>query len=215
MKKKIQFGVLINHCYLMRKKRFYTKEVFSKNIPRNNVSTNQRYLSRFIHNKQDFMRLWQWTKLWPIFQSGVKTVVSAEWREADKTVQNCNSFWDVYGIIYIGHLQKGKYTNSEYYMELLGLLKDEIVQNFRTWKKLCTVSKTIAKLHEIWIGIGSPITKLFRPSSQWLMALLISKSFSSNENVIAEIEADFEDNDNFFYKHCIEKLEKCWTYWTM
>ena len=38
-------------------------------------------------------------------------------------------FWDARGIIYIDYLEKGKYINSDYYIELLVRLKDEIAKN--------------------------------------------------------------------------------------
>ena len=37
-------------------------------------------------------------------------------------------FWDAHGIIYINYLEKGKYINSDYYIELLVRLKDEIAK---------------------------------------------------------------------------------------
>ena len=36
------------------------------------------------------------------------------------------------------------------------------------------------------------------------------KRFGSNEEVIFEIEANFESKDELFYKKDIEKLERCW-----
>ena len=69
-------------------------------------------------------------------------------------------FWDVHGLIYIDYLEKGKTTNSDYYIALLESLKKEIAEKMLHLKKkmvlfhqdnaLCHKSmKTMAKLHEL------------------------------------------------------------------
>ena len=72
---------------------------------------------------------------------------SAEWRAAGesrrkrpKTQQSAGKaktsvFWDAHGIIYIDYLEKGKYINSDYYIELLVHLKDEIAKKRLHMKK--------------------------------------------------------------------------------
>ena len=44
-------------------------------------------------------------------------------------------FWDVQGILFIDYLQKGRTINSEYYMALLVLLKEEIAKKWPQMKK--------------------------------------------------------------------------------
>ena len=72
---------------------------------------------------------------------------SAEWRTAGesrpkrpKTQQSAGKvmasvFWDAHSIIYIDYLEKGKYINSDYYIELLVRLKDEIAKKRLHMKK--------------------------------------------------------------------------------
>ena len=136
-------------------------------------------------------------------------------------------FWDVHGIIYIDYLERGKYINSDYYIELLVRLKDEIAKKRPHMKKKkiifhqdnapCHKSmKTMAKLSELGYELlpHPPYSPDLAPSNYWLFAdlkkMLQGKRFGSNEEVIAETEAYFEAKDKSFYKHGIEKLEKRW-----
>ena len=117
-------------------------------------------------------------------------------------------FWDAHGIIYIDYLEKGKYINGDYYIELLVRLKDETQKNDRTWRgKKSSFIKTNCFPHP-------PYSPDLAPSDYWLFAdlkkMLQGKRIGSNEEVIAETEAYFEAKDKSFYKHGIEKLGKRW-----
>jgi len=76
---------------------------------------------------------------------------------------------------------------------------------------------TMAKLHELKFELlpHTPYSPDLVPSDYYLFAdlkkMLQGKRFGSNEEVIAEIEAYFEDKDKSFYKKGVEKLEKRWT----
>ena len=60
-------------------------------------------------------------------------------------------FLDTHKIIFIGHLQKGKKFNGEYYANLLWLLKDEIKKNVYIWRKRkCCFIKTVSA-HVYWL----------------------------------------------------------------
>lgn len=133
-------------------------------------------------------------------------------------------FWDAQGILFIDYLEKGKKTNSEYYMALLVCLKEEIAKKRPHMKKKkvlfhqdnapCHKSiVTMAKLHELLPH--SPYSPDLTPSNYYLFAdlkkMLAGKRFSSNEEVIAETEAYFEAKDKSFYKKGIEMLERRWT----
>ena len=124
-------------------------------------------------------------------------------------------FWD----------EKGKYINSDYYIELLVRLKDEIAKKTTAHEEeknhlssrqytVPQVNENDGKIVEIRLGIASPPTILSRssPRDYWLFTdlkkMLQGKRFGSNEEVIAETEAYFEAKDKSFYKHGIEKLEK-------
>jgi len=129
-------------------------------------------------------------------------------------------FWDAHGIIYIDYLKKGKSINSDYYIELLVRLKDEIAKKRPHMKKKkiifhqdnapCHKSmKTMAKLNELGFNLlpHPPYSPDLAPSDYWLFAdlkkMLQGKRFGSNEEVIAATEAYFEDKDKSFYKHGI------------
>ena len=125
------------------------KKVFSKWVPRlltmeqkqQRVDDSESCLSLFTRNKQDFLRRYvtmdeRWIHH---FTPGSKRQ-SAEWHAAGesrpkrpKTQQSAGKvmvsvFWNAHGIIYIDYLEKGKYINSDYYIELLVRLKDEIAK---------------------------------------------------------------------------------------
>ena len=59
-----------------------------------------------------------------------------------------------------------------------------------------------------------PYSPNLAPSDYWLFAdlekMLQGKKFGSNEEVVAETEAYFENKDEAFYKKGIDKLEKRW-----
>ena len=136
-------------------------------------------------------------------------------------------FWDAHGIIYIDDLEKGKYINSDYYIELLVRLKDEIAKRRPHMKKKKIVlhqdnapchksMKTMAKLSELGYELlpHPPYSPDLAPSNYWLFAdlknMLQGKRFGSNEEEISETEAYFEAKDKSFFKLGIEKLEKRW-----
>ena len=53
-------------------------------------------------------------------------------------------FWDVQGILFFNHLEKGKTVNSEYYITLLMHLKEEIVKKQpQMKKKKCSFTNTM------------------------------------------------------------------------
>lgn len=83
----------------------------------------------------------------------------------------------------------------------------------------CTISQvheTMAKFNEF--GFYLLPHPLISPdlASATTGSLLVSikcsreKKFGSNKQVIAETEAYFEAKDKFFYRHCLEILERRW-----
>ncbi len=68
------------------------------------------------------------------------------------------------------------------------------------------------------VGLQSTfsLTIISRSSPQWLLALRWSQEDAPGKKIwlewgrIAATEAYFEAKDNSFYKHGVEKLEKCW-----
>ena len=219
------------------------KKVFSKWVPRlltmeqkqQRVNDSESCLSLFTRNKQDFLRRYVTMDETSIHHFTPESKrQSAEWRAAGesrpKTQQSADKvmasvFWDAYGIIYIDYLEKGKYINSDYYIELLVRLTDEIARKRPHMKKKEIIfhqdnapchksTKTMAKLFEL--GYELLPHPQYSPdlafSDNWLFAdlkkMLQGKRFVSNKEVIAETEAYFEAKDKSFYKHGIEKLEK-------
>ena len=204
------------------------------------VDDSESCLSLFTRNKQDFLRRYMtMDETWIHHFTLESKQQPAEWREANeshpkrpKTQQSAGKvmasvFWNSHGIVYINYLEKEKYINSDYYIELLVRFKDEIAKKRPHLKKKkitfhqdnspCHKSmKTMAKLSELGYELlpHPPYSPDLSPSDYWLFSdfkkILQGKRFSSNEEVIAETEAYFEAKDKSFYKHGIEKLEKRW-----
>ena len=114
---------------------------------------------------------------------------------------------------------------SDYYMELLDRLSAEIKKKgthmqkkkvlFHQGNASCHKSmKTMVKLNELSFELlPHPLySPGLAPSDYWLFAdlkkMLQGKRIGSNEEVIAETEADFDRKDESLYKKGIEKLEK-------
>ena len=74
----------------------------------------------------------------------------------------------------------------------------------------------MSKLHELHIELllHPPYSLHLAPNNYWMFVdlkrMLQEKRFGSNEEVISETEAYFEDKDKLFYKKGIKLLEKGW-----
>lgn len=165
---------------------------------------------------------------------------SAEWTAGDepnpkraKTQQSAGKvmasvFWDANGIIFIDYLKKGTTINSDYYCALLDRLKAEIAKKrphlqkkkvlFHQDNAPCHKSmKTMAKLNELGFELlpHPPYSPDLAPSDFFLFSdlkrMLAGKKFKSNDEVIAETEAYFDEKEKSYYKSGIEKLENRYT----
>ena len=211
-------------------------KVFSKWVPRlltmeqkqQRVDDSESCLSLFTRNKHDFLRRYvTMDETWIHHFTPESKRQSAEWRAAGESRPKrpktqhlagkvmASVFWDAHRIIYIDYLEKGKYINSDYYIELLVRLKDEIAKKRPHMKKKkimfhqdnapCHKSmKTMAKLSELGYKLlpHPPYSPDLAPSDYWLFAdlkkMLQGKRFGSNEEVIAETEAKLRPRTNHF-----------------
>ena len=119
-------------------------------------------------------------------------------------------FWNAQGILFIDYFEKVRAINSEYYIALLMCLKEEIAKKCPQMNKKVLFHQdyapchksitTMVKLHEL----HPPYSPDLAPSNYWLFAdlkrMLQGKRFSSNEEVISEIEVYFEAKDKSFHK---------------
>ena len=136
-------------------------------------------------------------------------------------------FWDAHGILFIDYFEKGKTINSDYYVALLDGLNAEIKKKrphmqkkillFHQDNAPCHKSmKTMVILNELSFKLlrHPPYSPDLAPSNYWLFVdlkkMLQGERFDSNEEVIAETEAYFENKDKSFFKKGIGKLEKRW-----
>ena len=86
-------------------------------------------------------------------------------------------FWDAQGIVFINYLEKGRTTNSEYYIALSVGLKVEIATNEKESalsQRQCTMSQVDCNDGEsTWtsLWIASTPTLFSRSGPQWLLAV--------------------------------------------
>jgi [histone H3]-lysine36 N-dimethyltransferase SETMAR len=221
------------------------RKLFAKWVPREltidqkqqRFDDSEECLAMIKRNKSDFLRRYvTMDETWLHHYTPESNRQSAEWTARDesnpnrpKTQQSAGKvmasvFWDAHGIIFIDYLEKGKTINSDYYIALLGRLKDEIAEKRPHLKKKkvlfhqdnapCHKSmKTMAKLNELGYELlpHPPYSPDLAPSDYFLFAdlkrALAGKKFKDNDGVIAETEAYFADKTKEYYKSGIEKLE--------
>ena len=131
------------------------------------------------------------------------------------------------GILLIDYLEKGRTVNSEYYIALLVLLKEEIAKKTATNEKgkvllhqdYAQYQKsivTMAKLHEVHFELllHPSYSQNLAHSDYWQFAdfkrILQVNRFSSSEEGTSETKAYFEAKDKSFHKNGIKFLEKHW-----
>ena len=193
---------------------------------------SQQCLSKLKRNSQDFWRrfvtvdeTWihhytpeskqqskQWTAPGECAPKKAKTVLSAG--KVMATV-----FWDSQGIIFIDYLQKGRTITGAYYSILLHRLYEEL----RTKRPRLAHKKVIfhhdntstvamAKLHELGFELlpHPPYSPDLAPCDFFLFPnfkiWLGGKHFSSNEEVIAAVDAYFEDLEITYFSEGIKKI---------
>ena len=157
----------------------------------------------------------------------IKQVLKTVMEDRKLKVREIAKMVNISSIIYIDYLEKREYINSDYHIELLVRLKDEIAKKRPHMKKEkiifhqdnapCNKSmKTMAKLSKLGYELlpHPPYSPDLAPSDYWLFAdlkkMLQEKRFGSNEEVIAETEVYFVAKDKSFYKHASERLKKRW-----
>ncbi len=98
-------------------------------------------------NRISCVGLWQWMKHGSIIFTHsrigsqlscvqpVKAIWNVQKHKSQMAESWCQFFWYVHGIIYIAYLEKGKSINSDYYIELLRLLKHKVARKWPHMKK--------------------------------------------------------------------------------
>lgn len=137
-------------------------------------------------------------------------------------------FWDAQGILFIDYLQKGLTLNSDYYMKLLVTLKQVIGEKRPKMQKKkilfhqdnapCHKSAvTMKKLDDLGYELlpHPPYSPDLAPSDYYLFSNLKlhlqGRRYKSNEEVIDETNAYFEEKDESFFKRGIEMLQGRWS----
>lgn len=138
------------------------------------------------------------------------------------------TFWDSHGIIFIDYLEKGKTITGKYYSALLDRLSDEIKEKRSHLQKkkvlfhhentpAHTSVTAMAKFNQLrWELFPHPAYSpdlapsdyhLFPNLKRWLQG----KRFASNEEIINETNAYFEELEKPYYLKDIKMLPDRWT----
>lgn len=201
---------------------------------------SRQHLERFKRNKKDFVRRFiTMDETWIYHHDPKSKQEAKEWCEpgtsAPKRVRVQKSakkvlasvFWDAKGILMIDYLQTGKTINSNYYCNLLEKLDEKIREKRPGLQKKKIIyhhdnapahsaQKTIAKISDLKYEIlqHPPYSPDLAPSDFWLFPhlkkFMRGKRFSSNEEVIAAVEAYFNSLPEIHFRDGIQKLEEYW-----
>jgi len=134
-------------------------------------------------------------------------------------------FWDAHGIIFVDYLKKGKTITGEYYASLLDQLKVIISEKrphlnrkkvlfHQDNARVHTCLKSMAKIEQLKFELVDhpPYSPDLAPSDFFLFPnlkkWLAGQRFSSNEEVIDQTNAYFEDLPKSYFSDGLKKLEK-------
>ena len=136
-------------------------------------------------------------------------------------------FWDSRGIIFIDYLEKGETITGAYYASLLDRLNNEIKEKRpHLTKKKVLLHQDNARVHTCTVAMAKieslrfellehpPYSPDLAPCDYFLFPNLKKwlggKRFESNEDVIAQTNAYFEELPPSYFKDGLNKLEKRW-----
>lgn len=230
-------SILHKHLDMKKLSARWVPRLLTVEQKRNRKTTSTQVLNMIKRNPVDFwQRLITVDETWIHHYTPETKNQSKQWVEAGgsapkkaKTVKSADKvmatvFWDSSGILLIDYLEKGKTITGEYYRGLLDQLKDAIKEkrpHLQKKKVLFlqdnasshTAADTIMKLREIHFELlpHPPYSPDLAPSDFFLFPNLKKwlggKRFSSNEEVINETNAYFEEFDKSYFSDGIKKLE--------
>ena len=136
-------------------------------------------------------------------------------------------FWDSRGIIFIDYLEKGETITGAYYASLLDRLNNEIKKKRpHLTKKKVLLHQENARVHTCAVAMAKieslrfellehpPYSPDLAPCDYFLFPNLKKwlggKRFESNEDVITQTNAYFEELPPSYFKDGLKKLEKRW-----
>lgn len=208
---------------------------------RNRVQTSKECLALLQRNKQDFWRRLVTTdETWLHYYEPERKEQSKQWtqkgentpRKFKRTISAgkvmASVFWDANGILLVDYLEKGRTINSEYYCALLDKLRAAIDEKRPSTKRKkilflqdnapCHASHlTTSKILSLHFELlpHPPYSPDLAPSDYFLFPNLkkhlSGKKYETNDELIAETEAYFEELDKSCYSEGIMALEKRWS----
>lgn len=234
-------NILHKHLHMRKLSARWVPRLLTIDQKRNRVTTSVECLEMLRRNPDDFLRRYITVdETWIHHYTPESKIQSRQWVEAGssaptkaKVVASAGKvmatvFWDAHGIIFIDYLQKGKTITGLYYSALLDRLDNEIKEKRPHLKKKKVLFHqdnapahkslvVMAKLHELRYELlpHAPYSPDLAPCDFYLFPNLKKwlggKRFGSNEEVMAETNAYFEEFDKSYYLDGIKKLEYRWT----
>lgn len=201
---------------------------------RNRVVDSQIILELFRRDPDEFLRRYITVdEIWIHYYTPETKQQSKQWifhGERARTVKSAGKvmatvFWDARGIIFIDYLEKGKTITGEYYASLLDRLSEEIKEKRRhlARKKILfhqdnarvhTCAVAMAKIAELKFELlqHPPYSPDLAPSDYFLFPNLKKwlggQRFTSNEELIAQTNAYFEELPKSYFLDGLKALEK-------
>jgi histone-lysine N-methyltransferase SETMAR len=234
------WNILNEHLHMKKLSARWVPRLLTIDQKRVRVTISKHCLELFKHNPSEFLRRFITVdETWVHHFTPESKQQSKQWIEAGSSAPKkakveksagkvmATVFWDSCGIIFIDYLEKGKTITGEYYAALLDRLNNEIKQKrpHLVKKKVLfhqdnapshTSAVSMAKIHELRYELlpHPPYSPDLAPSDFFLFPNLKKwlggKRFTSNEELITETNAYFDDFDKSYYSDGIKKCEYRW-----
>jgi histone-lysine N-methyltransferase SETMAR len=234
-------SILNDHLGMRKLSARWVPRLLTVDHKRNRVTTSQEGLALFNRNMEDFLhRFVTVDETWIHHNTPETKQQSKQWVSKGESAPKkakvglsankvmATVFWDARGIIHIDYLQKGRTINGEYYANLLDRFDDDLKKNrphlakkkvlfHQDNARVHTCAVAMAKIHKLGYELLShpPYSPDLAPSDYFLFPNLKKwlggKRFDSNDDVISQTKAYFEDLDKSYFLEGIKKLVKRWT----
>lgn len=232
--------ILVKYLGLKKLSARWVPRLLTIEHKRNRMATSKECLAMFHRNRAEFLRRFVTVdETWVHYHTPETKEQSKQWTfpgesapKKAKAVLSANKvmatvFWDVRGIIHIDYLQKGKTINGQYYADLLERFDDDLRKKRPHLKKkkvlfhqdnarVHTCAVAMAKFKELRYELlpHPPYSPDLAPCDYFLFPNLKKwlggKRFGSNDEVINETNAYFDDLPKSHFLEGIGKLEKRW-----
>ena len=231
-------SILSDHLGMRKLSARWVPRLLTIDHKRNRVTVSQECLALFNRNMDEYLRRFVTVdETWIHHNTPETKQQSKQWVSQGESAPKkakvglsankvmATVFWDARGIIFIDYLQKGKTVNGEYYANLLSQFDEELKKKrphlakkkvlfHQDNARVHTCAVSMAKIHELGYELlpHPPYSPDLAPSDYFLFPNLKKwlggKRFESNNEVISQTNAYFDDLNKSYFSEGIKKLEK-------